>query len=143
MQALLASPVMCQTNLLTSTRIYSFFPNMITSVATIKTDIAGVRAVRRPGAPYVFRSNNRQWTRACGVLCPSKERCTVGDKGVASFLWNVKIASPSSRFDDVDYLLAEHALVWRFSMKCRNVKCRNYEPSRRQLASGPAWTGGS
>ncbi|KAJ3520323.1 hypothetical protein NMY22_g12805 [Coprinellus aureogranulatus] len=112
---------------------------MISSVSTIKTDSLSVRATRRPSAPYIFRPNNRHWTKPCGIYCPSKERCTIGDDAVASFLWNVEVSAPASRYEDVDYLLAETALVWRFSIRCRNVKCRNYAPSDRpqSTALGP------
>lgn len=128
LQAVLASPIMCQSNLLTSTRIYCFFPTTITSVCTIKTDLPSVKAARRPGAPYTLRANNRHWSKACGIYCPSRERCTIGDDAVASFQWNVQMSSPPSRYEGVDYLLAENALVWRFSVRYRNLKCKNYMP---------------
>ncbi|RXW13430.1 hypothetical protein EST38_g12422 [Candolleomyces aberdarensis] len=133
MQVVLASPQTCQTNLLTPTRIYSVYPRLITRRSCFKSDNPHIRPFRRHERCDRCEMNNRNWKGPCGVHCPSIQRKTVGDEGVASFLWNPNFEVPASRFKDTDYLLAESTLTWRFSIRCRNVKCKNYAPPRRRF----------
>ncbi|KAJ2919812.1 hypothetical protein MD484_g572, partial [Candolleomyces efflorescens] len=131
MQVMLAAPISAQSNLITPTRIYSQFPNLVTMATALRTDNLRARFTRRTVVCYDMETSNRNWTYPCGALCPAKYRKSVGDKGVASFVWNSTRIVPRTRFQDTDYLLAESILAWRYSIRCRNLNCDNYCPAAR------------
>ncbi|KAF5331978.1 hypothetical protein D9611_009022 [Ephemerocybe angulata] len=130
MQVILASNMTCQTNLVTSTRVYAVYPTLVTDQHALKTDITSLISPRRPRPPYLLRTSNFRWTGPCGFHCPSLPRKTVGDKGIASFLWNTRYPIPESRYSDTDSLLAQSILQWRFAKRCGNPKCKRFMPPR-------------
>ncbi|KAF6747788.1 hypothetical protein DFP72DRAFT_1074879 [Ephemerocybe angulata] len=88
LQVILASPLTCQTNVITSTRVYAVYPTLITSRDALRTDVTLAISPRRPKSSYLLKTSNIKWTGPCGVHCPSLPRKTVGDKGIASFHWS-------------------------------------------------------
>jgi hypothetical protein len=125
----LAIPITCQANFITSTRLYSPYPHLITDPDTLRSDKRALRGVRLPCHAKEVHESNIYWPKPCGPFCPGMARKTVGDKGIASFVWNDKLEVPISRFPDTDYLLAESVVVWQFSKSCENLKCRNFRTS--------------
>ncbi|KAF6754977.1 hypothetical protein DFP72DRAFT_355824 [Ephemerocybe angulata] len=128
LQVTLASTLTCQTNLITSTRVYAVYPTLITNRSALRTDITNAVAPRRTRASYVLETTNSRWTGPCGVHCPSLVRRTVGDQGIASFYWNPNFTIPSSRYQFTDSLLAQSVLQWRFAKRCSNPKCSRFIP---------------
>ncbi|KAF6763370.1 hypothetical protein DFP72DRAFT_1060533 [Ephemerocybe angulata] len=118
MHAVVASPVTGQANLVTSSRVYSFYPNTLNTPYVLRTDWPRIRLPRRASPPYVAIPSNANWKR-CGYICPAAQRNTVGDKGVASFAYDPSRDVPTSRFEGTDYLLAEQVVIWRFSHNFR------------------------
>ncbi|KAF6754003.1 hypothetical protein DFP72DRAFT_1068855 [Ephemerocybe angulata] len=127
MQVVLASTLTCQTNLITSTRVYAVYPTLVTNRDALRTDNTQATAPRRLKSSYRLQTSNIKWTGPCGVHCPSLSRRTVGDKGIASFHWNADFAIPESRYPDTDSLLAQNVLQWRFASRCSNPKCKRFE----------------
>ncbi|KAF6763372.1 hypothetical protein DFP72DRAFT_1060535 [Ephemerocybe angulata] len=122
-----SSLITTQANIITSSRVYSFYPNSIATQLALRTEFPHLKAIRKLCSPYVLTYNNEHWKR-CGNLCPVAQRNTVGDKGIASFVFDSSRVVPVTRFEGTDYLLAEHVILWRFSLKCRNRACENYDP---------------
>ncbi|RXW13368.1 hypothetical protein EST38_g12485 [Candolleomyces aberdarensis] len=127
----LSSTYTAQTNAISATRLYCFYPNLITSEFSLRSDIAKHHLHRRSSIGFKLQSSNRSWQAPCGPVCPATTRKTIGDKGVASFVWDPSVHVPQSRHEETDYLLAQVSLRFRFSKVCRNMFCRNYEPDLR------------
>ncbi|KAJ2911696.1 hypothetical protein MD484_g8717, partial [Candolleomyces efflorescens] len=108
MPVVLAAPLTALANIITSMTVYSVYPMSITQKESL-----------------------RDWPKPCGPHCPAKDRRSVGDEGIALFRFNENFEEPPSRFEGTDYLLAKNVLAWKFSSRCRNVKCPNFtHPSR-------------
>ncbi|KAF6751214.1 hypothetical protein DFP72DRAFT_1071762 [Ephemerocybe angulata] len=126
--AVVSSPITGEANLVTSSRVYSFYPNTITTQYVLRTDWIRIRTPRRTSSPYTVMPSNYSWKPLCGNLCPAVQRNTIGDKGVASFVFDSSRDTPKSRYEDTDYLLAGRVIIWRFGQKCSNLRCPNYTP---------------
>jgi hypothetical protein len=131
MQVMLAAPILAQSNLVMPTRLYSQFPNLVTVPTALRTDNSRARFPHRASVCYDIETTNHKWSYPCGPLCPARYKKSVGDKGVASFMWNSSRNVPPTRFQDTDYLLAESVLAWKYSIRCRNLNCDNYSPAAR------------
>lgn len=128
-EAILSSPLSVHTNAFTSTRVYSFFPNMITSKYSIASNIFDMQSAEAKSTSYQICASNGRWVKPCGPLCPAMERKSMDDAGTASFFWNPSCKIPTSRHPTTDSLLAESIISWRFSLRCGNLNCVNYSPA--------------
>ncbi|KAJ3514165.1 hypothetical protein NMY22_g14831 [Coprinellus aureogranulatus] len=128
MQALLGSPLASQTNFISPTTVYCFYPNLIGEIATIRTDLPQYRTQPRFCAPYTVDNDNSAWTRPCGPCCPSMPRTTASDRGLATFRWNIAIEKPRSTRKGADHLLGDSVIAWRLTSYCRNAHCKRFVP---------------
>ncbi|KAJ2919826.1 hypothetical protein MD484_g592, partial [Candolleomyces efflorescens] len=131
-QVLLASPITSQTNLITPSRIYSLYPNLVHRFDTLVTDRKGIDiTVREDWLPcYELKANNLHWKKACGPYCPALRRRTHSDPGIASFHWSTRFQEPRISDTGEDAVVTHNLLFWRFANRCRNMKCKNYQPSQ-------------
>lgn len=136
MLALLASPYTAQMNLFTASCVYSAFPALVGDAQCMRTDRPFITPEFRHHLyrSFVYKPTNAEWGIPCGAWCPALNRKTRGDKGMASFLWNPKtdyLSRFRPRYNDVDWLLSESLLVWRFG-SCTNKYCPNWTPPYRR-----------
>lgn len=138
---LLCSPYTAQLNMFTSSCVYSAFPTFVGKARCLKTDRPLIVTESRPHPfnSFTYQATNADWGQSCGVWCPALNRKTRGDKGMASFMWNEhtdysKLNLP--RHKDVDWLMGQSVLVWRFG-SCLNKHCPNWAPRYRRAVSQP------
>ncbi|RXW11430.1 hypothetical protein EST38_g14425, partial [Candolleomyces aberdarensis] len=129
MEVVLAAPLTALANLITPLSVYAVYPTLLYKRKTLATDRPGVLFARRTSSCYSIENTNQDWSQPCGYHCPTLDRRSVGDKGIAMFRWNTRYEEPQSRYDDTDYLLADCILAWRFGVRCRNIRCSNYTPA--------------
>lgn len=129
MAVVLASPITAQANLVTASRVYCVYPHLLHNKCALRSDLPRLRVARRVRSSYIVMGTNVfEHVAPCGKSCVAEQRKTLGDKGTASFLYNPNVPTPPSRDALTDYLLAESTLLWRFSSRCTNKKCKNWTP---------------
>lgn len=126
-EAILSAPLSAQVNAFTSTRIYSFFPTLVTKDFSLASHLFEGRYNPVHPSYKISESSNSAWYQ-CGFYCPNRERKSIGDPGAASFFWNPHYMIPPSSHATTDSLLAENIITWRFSDRCANTRCDNYTP---------------
>ncbi|KAH6869476.1 hypothetical protein BKA70DRAFT_1451946 [Coprinopsis sp. MPI-PUGE-AT-0042] len=110
---LLASPLTCQLNVASATKVYSFFPSLISVPVALRTDYT-----------HSSRHDLTVWNSLS-----ARVRKTVRDPITASFRWN---GGGGVRKGSVDECMAKELIVWRFSVFCRNSYCEHYVPYYRR-----------
>ncbi|KAH6886130.1 hypothetical protein BKA70DRAFT_1444498 [Coprinopsis sp. MPI-PUGE-AT-0042] len=126
---LLASPLTCQLNVASATKVYSFFPSLVSVPVALRTDYTHSSVCRHSYAHIQTQTDNRGMTSPCGTHCPARVRKTVRDPITASFRWN---GGGGVRKGSVDECMAKELIVWRFSVFCRNSYCEHYVPYYRR-----------
>lgn len=129
LEVAIASPITAHANIVTASRVYCVYPHLLSHTAGLKTDKPRMHYARSLHHPYsVCNALSFQHSVPCGHSCAAAQRKTVGDKGIASFVFDPFAWTPPSKYDDTDYLLCEANILWRLSSRCNNKMCSNWTP---------------
>ncbi|KAF8801481.1 hypothetical protein BYT27DRAFT_7114880, partial [Phlegmacium glaucopus] len=123
-----SSPLTCQTNIITATNIYCFYPNLLSQREAAR----GMPVIQHLELEQLMRrgiwclGSNTPWPTACRNACLPLWRRTEALDGVAILHWGgyrgSSICNNSNSFtDDIGF----SNFKWRLGIQCFNINCPN------------------
>ncbi|KAJ3506475.1 hypothetical protein NMY22_g17239 [Coprinellus aureogranulatus] len=115
-----------QTNIITATGIYCFFPKLTVKQLCIRNE--GFL----PGYPlpsmWHCAPSNEWMEEPCGEYCPVRGSLPTLEEDSAEFIWNTSYPPPSRPSDRSPSSSKLLSLIQQFYPRCHNRYCINYQP---------------
>ena len=130
----LSSPSSIHMNVITSSRVISFYPQLSLAGRSLVREGQDLEEVRSSTDPSVQHSaSNNDWNEKCGVYCPAIRRKTYGDVGIAQYCWSqtlLPLTTPLFPYPhedtspcNADELLLQEHVEWTLAKRCSNRFC--------------------